>query len=48
MICQTRDEKSRVSLHHLLAKYHELIPQKANRSCGRARMATVHWQGIFL
>jgi len=22
--------------------------QKANRSCGRARMATVHWQGIFL
>ncbi|MBW1947711.1 MAG: hypothetical protein JRI33_07220 [Deltaproteobacteria bacterium] len=24
------------------------ILQKANRSCGRARMATVHWQGIFL
>jgi len=22
--------------------------QKANRSCGRARMATVHWKGIFL
>ncbi|PXF53216.1 MAG: hypothetical protein C4B57_09865 [Deltaproteobacteria bacterium] len=22
--------------------------KKANRSCGRARMATVHWQGIFL
>ncbi|MBW1926087.1 MAG: hypothetical protein JRI35_02635, partial [Deltaproteobacteria bacterium] len=22
--------------------------QKANRSCGRARMATVHGQGIFL
>ncbi|PXF55807.1 MAG: hypothetical protein C4B57_02050 [Deltaproteobacteria bacterium] len=22
--------------------------QKANRSCGRARTATVHWKGIFL
>ncbi|MBW1926971.1 MAG: hypothetical protein JRI35_07255 [Deltaproteobacteria bacterium] len=22
--------------------------QKVNRSCGRARTATVHWKGIFL
>ncbi|RKX57766.1 MAG: hypothetical protein DRP28_06160, partial [Thermodesulfobacteriota bacterium] len=22
--------------------------QKANRSCGRARTATVYWKGIFL
>ncbi|MBW1925728.1 MAG: hypothetical protein JRI35_00810 [Deltaproteobacteria bacterium] len=22
--------------------------KKASRSCGRARMATVHWKGIFL